>query len=482
MLTDTKIKNHISEIEKIARLWVAEGRIGAPPEITLNEGLPAERGAGSLRLRIRASEGGVAATWLVFWKQGGTRTTKTIGRYPHPKGTTGVDVMTLAVAGEKYRTDYAPKLREGKDPRVITTTAERPTVECLFQGYSDHMKALGRDSAMEVHRALLTAEHNAADGLGRHRLVGTIDASDVVDFLSGFHRRGHRGAGDKARSYIQSAFNWGLKSASDYTVTNRQDWGIRSNPAASVPRDKGAVNTRTRNLSAEELRALWNAVEPGTNGFTLETGTAIRVLIGTGQRVQEVLRMEGADLELDVALWRMPRAKTKGRKRDHLVPLPRQVLPGLQALIDAYGDGLLFPARNGAENVTMCHRSVKGAIDRWLALPNVNAEQFQTRDLRRTWKSRTGEIGISREMRDLIQQHARTDTGSKHYDIADYLPQMRAAMGKYETWLERLLRHDDDEQPMATPDLDVITAAIADGRVPVDLLNALLKAASPHQE
>jgi hypothetical protein len=45
--------------------------------------------------------------------------------------------------------------------------------------------------------------------------------------------------------------------------------------------------------------------------------------------------------------------------------------------------------------------------------------------------------GVDRFTRDLIQQHARGDTGGKHYDHADYLPQMREAMKKWEKWFER---------------------------------------------
>jgi hypothetical protein len=60
---------------------------------------------------------------------------------------------------------------------------------------------------------------------------------------------------------------------------------------------------------------------------------------------------------------------------------------------------------------------------------------FQPRDLRRTWKSRAHDAGVDRFTRDLIQQHAKGDTGSKNYDRADYLPQMRAAMTKWNDWL-----------------------------------------------
>lgn len=411
MLNDTEIRRAIRE---------------ATTEKTLNDHTQG-RGTGSLRLRIRPNDTGKTATWLVFWKQGSERATHALGRYPD---------MPAAEARRVYREDIAPKLLAGKDPRVVVTPATVPTVERLFQGYVDRMRALGRASADEVERQLLKAKDNAADALGRRRMAGEIEPGDVVDYLAKIHRRGHAGAADKARSYIQSAFNWALSAANDYTVTHRQDWGVKSNPVAVVARDNEATGKRERNLSAAELRVLWHAAAPGQNGFSLETAGCIRLLIGTGQRVQEALRLDGAELDLDAAVWNMPRHKTKLKVRDHKVPLPRQVLPVLRDLVAAHGVGPLFPGR-GRER--MDHRSVMQAIDRWRALDGVTAAHFQTRDIRRTWKSRAGEIGISKEMRDLIQQHAKNDTGSVHYDWADYLPQMRDAMGKWADWLEQVV-------------------------------------------
>lgn len=410
MLTDTEIRRAIR---------------GATTDKTLNDHT-AGRGAGSLRLRIRPGIGGASATWLAFWKRDGERAMKPLGRYP---------ATSAAEARRIYRDDVVPVLLAGKDPRVTVAQAERPTVGRLFQAYADHMRAIGRESAGEVERLLLLAKNNAADALGRNRLAAQIEPGDVVGYLAKFHQRGRAGAADKARSYIQSAYNWALKAAHDYTVQDRQDWGVKANPVAVVARDREATTQRERNLSAAELAVLWRAATPGQNGFTLETAGVIRLLIATGQRVQEVLRLDGAELDLPGKLWAMPREKTKLRLRPHAVPLPAQVLPVLAALVERHGAGPLFPARKGSARARMDHRSVKQAIDRWLALEGVTAAQFQTRDLRRTWKSRTGEIGISREMRDLIQQHAKHDTGSLHYDRADYLPQMRDAMGRWEAWL-----------------------------------------------
>lgn len=421
MLADTEIRRAIRE---------------ATAERTIKDHSQG-RGAGSLRLRIRPAGKGdgetdkrASAVWLVAWKQGGERANKQLGRYPD---------MTAAEARRVYREEIVPKLLAGKDPRVTVTAAGKPTVEKLFEAYVQHMRTLERDSADEVERQLLKAKENAADALGRNRLAGDIEAGDVVEYLAKFHRRGHRSSADKCRSYIHSAFNWALRAANDYTVKDRQDWGIRANPVAAVARDKDATGKRTRNLSADELKVLWAETEPDTNGFSLETAGVIRLVIGTGQRVQEVIRMDGAEVDLGAALWTMPREKTKLKLREHKVPLPHQVVPILRQLVARHGAGPLFPARAGTKGERMDHRSVMSAIDRWRALPGVKFEHFQTRDLRRTWKSRTGEIGISREVRDLIQQHARNDTGSKHYDIADYLPQMRAGMDTWAAWLDDAL-------------------------------------------
>ena len=132
----------------------------------------------------------------------------------------------------------------------------------------------------------------------------------------------------------------------------------------------------------------------------------------------------------------MPAHKTKLGKYPHDVPLPEQALPVLRDLKMMYGDGPLFPLKkDGCEGI-IDYREVGRAIKRWMGKKGVpGIERFQTRDLRRTWKSRAHDAGVDRFTRDLIQQHAMGDTGSKHYDRAVYYPQMRAAMDKWSIWL-----------------------------------------------
>lgn len=389
--------------------------------IELNDG-SGGRGTGSLRLRIKPNGSGVSATWLGFWKLDGRRQTKALGKYPD---------LGLRDARDKYAAEIRAVLQNGRNPRAFVSVAEKPTVEALFQGYVASMRLAGAASAGEVERVLLTAKRSkpVADELGRTRLASEIHASDVSAYLSKVYRRGARVAADRTRAYITAAFNWGIKSTHDYRSENRRDWGIQTNPAAMVKRDADANKVRDRNLSIDELRVFWAALDG--QGFAPDTAAAIRLLILCGQRVRETLRIEGSEIDLAGKLWRMPAAKSKIR-RAHDIPLPDQALPVLGELMARYGTGKLFPPRLG-DGDHLTERALNRSIGRWCK--ETEFEHFQTRDLRRTWKSRAGDAGIDRFTRDLIQQHEKTDTGSRHYDRADYSPQMRAAMDRWSEWL-----------------------------------------------
>lgn len=327
---------------------------------------------------------------------------------------------------------------EGRDPaaeRKPAAVAKGATVEDLFKGYVAWMRSKRKASADEVERALLTSKSgSAADDLGRHSAAREVTPDDAIRHVQRFFKRGKRGAADKHRSYIASAFAWAIASANDYTVEHRQDWGVTLNPAAVLARDQGAIKKRSRNLSQEELRKLWNATLE-RECFSDDIGACIRVLIACGQRVQETLRLDGVEVSTDERVWKMPIEKTKTKQRPHTFPLPVVILPTMKELVERHGDGPLFPGRQGRENDRMEHRTIGHALGRWLAREDVDIPHFQTRDIRRTWKSRTADAGIDRFTRDLIQQHAKSDTGSKNYDWADYLPQMREAMQKWSAWL-----------------------------------------------
>lgn len=386
-------------------------------ETVLNDGTR-NRGEGSLRLRIRATGKGTTATWFAYWKKEGERGKKQIGFYPD---------MTLADARTKFGDDIRPLVKSSPKPKAaIEFQGQAPTVESLFQKYVDHLKARDAGSAGHVENVLLKGKYNAADQLGRSKLAGDVTPGDIRAPLSAAAKRGALRTADIQRTYMSSAFGWAMKSTNDYTQEVTYDWGIQSNPVMAVPKDKRANKERSRNLSPEEMASVWAAL-------TAEgSGDCARLVMLCGQRVQETIKVDGSEVDTKRGLWTIPAHKTKGRKKPHFIPLPPQANEIFKRLKGWYGDGPLFPPRTGSK----AHRMGFLAVSHHIASLTCCAP-FQARDLRRTWKSRMGDgAGVDRFTRDLIQQHARGDTGGKHYDFSDYLPQMRAAMAKWGKWFE----------------------------------------------
>ncbi|MEK9606135.1 MAG: integrase, partial [Gammaproteobacteria bacterium] len=73
-------------------------------------------------------------------------------------------------------------------------------------------------------------------------------------------------------------------------------------------------------------------------------------------------------------------------------------------------------------------------------------ESFSARDLRRTFKTLAGSMGISLEMRNRLQGHALVDVGSIYYDRYDYLDQKREAMEKWTEGLTTVISSQTNDE------------------------------------
>ncbi len=176
-----------------------------------------------------------------------------------------------------------------------------------------------------------------------------------------------------------------------------------------------------------------------------ETELCIKLCFSTGgQRPNEVLLADWSEIRLEDGIWDMPASKTKN-KRPHVVPLTPLSIRLLGELKALSGDSpYLFPSRyKGKERIKP--NSISRAVRRYCTkeeiagVPNIfHGNSFVPRDIRRTVKTRMGEIGLNKEIRDRIANHALTDVGSKHYDRYDYLKEKREALDIWCDWLEQI--------------------------------------------
>jgi hypothetical protein len=51
-----------------------------------------------------------------------------------------------------------------------------------------------------------------------------------------------------------------------------------------------------------------------------------------------------------------------------------------------------------------------------------------------------GKAGVSKEIRDRLQNHALQDVSSKNYDRWHYMPEKRSGMGKWDKFVGAILK------------------------------------------
>jgi len=356
----------------------------------------------------------------------GKRTQINLGRYPS---------VSLKSAREKAQA-YRDGLAIGADPsdeikkehtRKIEL-ATRPTVAALFDAYIANLELDGKRSAPEVRRIF-----------GKHvkpmigsRVAAEITTDDILDVLAPIAQRGALVHADNVRAYIRAAFEFGLHAETAPRWRGRvPHFGLVLNPVA---RTKKAVRRKPvgqRALSIDEVKQVWR----GT-GISASAHIAIKLLLATGQRVEEVLQAEWQEFDQTERLWIIPSARRKSRhdvSEPHIVPLTDFHVDLLnQVRAEFHHETWLFPHVNGQQ--PRKSDSLHQAVSRFCQSNEL--KPFAPRDCRRTFKTLAGSIGIDLELRNRLQGHGMTDVGSVHYDRWSYLPEKRAAMEIWTEWLK----------------------------------------------
>jgi len=374
-------------------------------------------GEGALMLRIIPGKRRKSTTWIGSLMREGKQKRETVGKYPELSPAEALAALRELVVDSKKDTSGA---------------AAGGSVALLFSSYIANLESRDARSVPEVRRLLLTGGTAAAEALGRDREASEITPGDVSLFLMGINDEGKRRSAAAMRTALNAAFNWAINSKYDYRDSNGRDWGIEKNPVSVVKKDNNSSQARDRNLTPDEMLKVYCTVD---NPVASDPGlNVLRLVMLTGQRVLETLRIEVADIDFEEKVWNMPAAKTKGGFKDHAVPLCDRAVELLQGLADNVGGaGYLFPAKRIKEG-GLPHLSTDSVQRSAKSITRV--DPFQPRDLRRTWKSRAGDAGIERDIRDRLQQHLITDTGSKFYDHYDYMQEKREAVRKWGEWLE----------------------------------------------
>ena len=232
--------------------------------------------------------------------------------------------MGLADAREAWRTARAA-VEAGRDPATEKAAAKRRQ--------PDTVRAVGEQFIEKWHRPRNRTAGEVARQLAIHvypeigdRDIQTITRRDILDVLDAVEKRGAAVAVNRVLANTRRLFAWaterGIIDASPVTAVKP--------PAPETARD--------RVLTDVEVRAFWLACDDVGEPF----GAMFRLLLLTGQRLDEVASAPWAEFDLPAATWRLPGARTKNG-RANVVPLAPAALDIIAGLPRT--SRLLFPAR-----------------------------------------------------------------------------------------------------------------------------------------
>jgi integrase len=313
----------------------------------------------------------------------------------------------------------------------------------LFELYIKNLELDGKRSANYVR---LMYERDIKSPIGGIK-VRDITKDHISDIVTQIAKRGALVTANRTRSYLHAAFGFSLFCNSMPRWRGKvPDFGLQFNPVAATQKALKHEKPGQRYLDKEEIKCLWTRI--GIEAMDLHTSLAVKLLIATGQRVEEVLHAQWSEFNLDDLTWTIPADRRKSKHSSyepHIVPLTvfhNKILGDIKLCCD--GSKWLFPHSNGTGPRTS--GALSQAVRRFCTPKGVSKRtpflKFQPRDLRRTWKTMAGSIGISLEDRNRVQGHAFQDTGSRHYDRYSYLVEKRNAMDKWIDWLENILTKD----------------------------------------
>jgi len=335
-------------------------------------------------------------------------------------GKAGEGGLSLAAARHAAAA-HRHRLERGGD--VTSVTPVTPKTE----GSGDKIEtAAAAFLELHVRRKNRASHARAVEGIfnsivlpaWRGRTIASIRRRDVIELVESIAVDGRGYRANRTLAALSKFFNW---------LVARD--ALAFSPVTGVePPHKEEV--RERVLSDDELRAVWLACEHDG-----ALGQAIRMLILTGARRNEVGRMEWSEINGERLIWILPAERSKNGCK-HEVPLSLQAW----AMIEARPRFAACPYVFSADG--------KGPVNSWgkikrriSARTGIAAETWRLHDLRRT--AATGMQKLSVQV-PVIEKALNHQSGvfrgvAGIYPRHDYADEIRIALQRWADRVEEIV-------------------------------------------
>lgn len=353
-------------------------------------------------------------SWIYRYKINNKKDYIIFGYYP---------TMTLSEARKRFN-ELRDIRRQGINPRIQIEQEfkrERFTIEKLITVWYKNYVEKNHKKPLKVKQQI---DADIIPLLGHIELdkIQTIDISSALDKIV------QRGAPIHANRILSS-----LKQAFNYAVSRGN---MAHNPASNIrARDIGGIERpRERFLKLEEIKILWHFLDSNKNQMSLQTKSAIKIMLLTGVRTAEIRLAKWHDIDFETSLWTIPAENNKGAVtvKIHLTELTKSTLKKLIAINDsAFVLSGISPEKSLDENALP--RAIRRIQDR------VGIPEWTAHDLRRTFATQLGKtLNIDPVIIEKCLGHKMPRIMAT-YNKNEMLPQRKEALEKWSKCIEELL-------------------------------------------
>jgi integrase len=336
----------------------------------------------------------------------------------------------------RLRRDYVDK---GVDPLTARDEGRRVSSALAFSGYADRFLA-------EYETRTRKASSVDAKALFKLHLcpffkatplpsIGRSELAELFDTIPGERVALRR----KLYAILSRMFRWAV-GRGDLERSPLEGFEVPPAPAS-----------RDRVLRDTELRLAWLAADKLLYPF----GPLFRILIGTGQRREEVAGLHWNELHRDSAEWHLPATRAKNGIGS-VVPLS----PLMIAELDCIAEGDKWPRRGLAFTTTgktavSGYSRGKARLDKQMLTlackeakeadedpKHVTIEPWRVHDFRRTLATGLQRLGVRFEVTEAVLNHV---SGSRSgvagvYQRHDWRDEKRDALNAWAAHVERIVK------------------------------------------
>jgi hypothetical protein len=344
-------------------------------------------------------------------------TRRAIGEYPS---------MTLEEAREEAR-KWRDLIKRGIDPAI---EAERRRQEELRK-QSDTFAAIAEKFI--ARKLKLQRRGHVVERVIRNELMPHWAARPVADISHRVVRELIEGVVDRgAETYAHNVYD-AANAVFNFAVA--QD-AIESNPCRQLRRKDliGQKRLRKRILADDEIRAFWRA----TRHLPYPYGSALRILMITGQRHTDVTEVPRTEIDLRKKLWTIPPERFKS-DMPQIVPLTDDVCAILERLPEFRKGPFLFSTTFG-QKPTAISTKIKDRVDTLMLRSlkamarlrgddpkEVKLEPWVIHDMRRVVRSHLSALRVPDQIAEMVIGHGKKGL-QRIYDQHKYVDEMRDAM------------------------------------------------------